>query len=339
MRYILLIILSLPILGYGQASMAKSEKDQSLFSGKSILHLIIRADLNAIINDVGDYPSEHKAIMFLNTTDSMHIQLKTRGDFRKKKTHCAFPLLRINFKKKEVPNTVFDGQDKLKMVTHCLTNAESSDLVVKEYLAYQMYSLLTPYHYKVRMASVSWVDSSRPSDTLRYPAFLIESEESMENRCNGKRIAVHNINPQFTEPETMLLMAIFQYMIGNTDWSIKALHNIDLLATSGKPPISIPYDFDFSGLVNAPYASPAPGLLIDSVRMRHYNGHCKAPELVDNVIGLLVAKKDEFHTLIAQCPLLSDEAKRDCVSYIDTFFQLVSRGEAREIFLTKCRND
>lgn len=333
-KYAFLYVI-LPLVSFGQSASNQS----GFFSSADPLTLSIVADLKSVVADVGDYPDDHAAILYLNSQDTFHIQIRPRGSFRKNANHCSFPPLRVNFKKKEVKKTVFEGEDKLKLVTHCTSDSDGEARVLKEYLAYHMYSLLSPVHFKTRLVYIHWIDQENRSDTITKPAFFIESDESMAKRYEGKIIEVQNINPQFTEPYHMLIMAMFQYMIGNTDWSIKALHNVKLLATSGKPPIPIPHDFDFSGLVNAPYAIPAPHLPINSVTERYYNGHCKSPEEVDSVIRLFLQQRPALIQSVKNIDFQKDSDGLQTQNYIDSFFELVNKGEAREVFLTKCRND
>lgn len=332
---IIWLTLFLPIFLQAQSP----DRGKGFFDTDEPLLLTIVADLSQIKNVVGAYPDDHPGLLLLEGGDTLHVQIRTRGDFRNKSNHCEFPLLRVNFKKKEVKKTVFRGEDKLKLVTHCTFDMAGSDRVIKEFLAYKFYSLIGNYHFKTRLVSIAWVDSRQPNDTLVRPAFFIESDQKLAERYQGKIINIQNINPQFTEPVSMLQMAVFQYMIGNTDWSIKALHNIELLATSGNPPIAIPFDFDFSGLVDAPYASPAPHLPITDVKQRHYNGHCKPGEWVDSTLNLFVGKKAELFKLLQQAPFAQEDSRKHCQSYLDSFFRQVEKGEAREIFLTRCRND
>ena len=63
-------------------------------------------------------------------------------------------------------------------------------------------------------------------------------------------------------------MSVFQYMVGNTDWSMVRFHNVEVSRTPRGVYVPVPYDFDWTGLVSTRYARPNEGLGIRSVRQR-----------------------------------------------------------------------
>ena len=137
----------------------------------------------------------------------------------------------------------------------------------------------------------------------------------------------------------MLRLAVFQYLIGNTDWSVKALHNIKLLSVPGSAPIAVPYDFDYSGLVNASYAVPPAHLPLSSVTERYYNGHCRPEQEILSILAEWKGLKTRIDEILRDFPLSLDEKNR-ALNYLQTFFDHSRSSEwIHKVFIEGCRQD
>ena len=120
-------------------------------------------------------------------------------------------------------------------------------------------------------------------------------------------------------------MAMFQFMIGNTDWSVPFRHNIRLLARSRTtPPVPVAFDFDYSGLVMAPYAVPPVELGISSVRQRLFRGHDFPPEIYATVQDHFNSRRNAFYNVYLACPYLSQEEKTFATRYLDDFYKTLN---------------
>ena len=167
---------------------------------------------------------------------------------------------------------------KLKLVCGCDRGIESEALILKEYLVYKIYNLLTDMSFRVRLLRINYQDTRNKLKPYSQYAFLIEDVDEMARRNKCYEVEKLSFRSDGTSQEQMTLVAIFQYMIGNTDWAIPNYHNIKLMrpvTDSFSMPYTIPYDFDFCGLVNANYATPPEELGISSVRERAYRGYTK----------------------------------------------------------------
>ncbi|MDF1548982.1 MAG: hypothetical protein P1P88_14250 [Bacteroidales bacterium] len=136
-------------------------------------------------------------------------------------------------------------------------------------------------------------------------------------------------------------MSLFQYLIGNTDWSVKALHNIKLLwRDSLQKPVAVPFDFDFSGLVNAPYALPAESLPINLVKERYYNGYArKLNELEANLL-IFKEKKEDIYHLVHSIEGLEKKYIDETLEYFDQFYLIADHPEKiQHEFIEKCRKE
>jgi hypothetical protein len=253
------------------------------------------------------------------------LEINVRGNFRKDRNNCDFPPLCLNFSDTNVINTIFEGQEKIKLVTHCRSRLDLYEQnVLKEYLAYRLYNLFTEESYFVRLVHLTYADVKGKVDTLEKMAFLLEPTKQMAYRNGCEKLEVSNIHQTQTNPHKTAVMAIFQYMIGNTDWSVWVQHNIVLLKEDTSTiPIVVPYDFDWSGLVNAPYAVPAEILPIESVRTRLYRGFCRMDAELQLALDEFRQRKDEIYRTCNSVPFLSEKELKKTLQYMDDFFKII----------------
>lgn len=299
------------------------QKDFGLFSSDEILSLTFRFDISQYRSKK---PKEEylDAVMtyHINDHDSVNkdIRLKSRGDMRNE--YCDFPPVRLNFGKTEFQKSDLSKIDKLKMVTHCRTGNE--EYLLREYLIYKLYNVLTDNSFRVRLVKVDYINTAKKSKPINTYAFLIEPIEILAERTKSTPVNSTNLTQKLIIPEIMDRMAIFNFMIGNTDWSVPNLHNCKVLSglSINNPGLGIivPYDFDYSGLVNADYAVPFDGLGLKSVRERRYLGICRSEDVFINALKEFTDKKEEFYKVINDFPLLSTKAKKDMIGYLDNFY-------------------
>jgi hypothetical protein len=260
---------------------------------------------------------------YINDKDSItkNIKVRSRGTFRR--NYCDFPPLMLNFHKKDSSKGEFANIKKLKLVTDCKPGRD--DYVLKEYLAYRLYNILTENSFRVRLLRVRYVNTAKQDKSETQFAFVIEPVEMLAKRINAVEIKSKNLTQKNVKPEMMDRAAIFNYMIGNTDWSVPIQHNMLILTQpkSERPDLGviIPYDFDFSGLVNTNYSSPFPGLKIKTVRERLYLGICRNEETYINALKEFAEKKDAFYREINNFPYLKEKTKLEMISYLEEFFK------------------
>ena len=147
----------------------------------------------------------------------------------------------------------------------------------REYLIYRMFNLLTPRSFRARLVEAKYIDTVSKTTVAEDLAILIEDDDDVADRLEGRITTQENIIFARVDPDALNLMMLFQYMIGNTDFSILVQHNIRLVQTQEGRRYAVPYDFDYSGLVDAGYAVPGKNLPITSVRDRLYRGPCRTP--------------------------------------------------------------
>ncbi len=303
-----------------------------LFASDEILDISIHFDdLKKLKRDVSDEASYHKACLEVENIEGrsfFNIKVKTRGIFRKDPSNCNFPPLKLDFRKSELENSLFDGQNKLKLVTHCRSgDSEYEQYVIQEYLAYKIYNILTEKSFNVRLARVNYIDISGKCKDLTRFAFFIEDVDDVARRNGYTHVNLKNIPQNYTDYFCEGLLAVYQYMIGNIDWSVPGAHNIKLMLE--KPdhrPVPIPYDFDFSGIVDPVYAVPNAKYGIDFVGERLFRGYERPEEDFQRIFDYILTKQEAIMKLYENSPL-SEKQKERAVDYLDEFFSIISNED------------
>jgi hypothetical protein len=298
-------------------------KNIRLFERDELLEFSLRFDITAYRRQKSDKEDLPAVLTYhISERDSINKELKLRARGIMRLSYCDFPPIRLNFKKSESPDDEFSNIDKLKLVTHCKLGNE--EYLLKEFLIYKLYNVLTEYGHRVRLARINYINTEKQSKPIRQFAFLIEPLEVLCKRTNSVEVTSMNITQKNIKPEIMDRMAIFNYMIGNTDWSVPIHHNIIILSQGNSPRpdlgVIIPYDFDYSGLVNTSYAVPFEGLGLKSVLERRYLGVCRSEEIFINALKEFSDKKEEFYKVIAEFPYLKEKTKKQMTNYLDGFF-------------------
>jgi hypothetical protein len=329
LEILILFILPCPTFGQNDSIRSQTEiidtlfSDFGLFASEDILRLTLRFD---VTHFKWKKPKDEymKAVLtyHINDKDSINkeIRLKSRGTMRYE--YCDFPPIKLNLMKQDSNKKVPGKIHTLKMVTHCQNGNE--EYLLKEYLIYKLYNKLTDMSFRVRLVRVEYINTSKKSKPIAAYAFLVEPEEMLAERSHTVHLKTSNVSQKTVLPEIMDRVAIFNYMIGNTDWSVAKQHNIKVY--SGPPAgssyhvVIVPFDFDFSGLVNAHYAMPAEGLGLQSVRERRYLGICRSEDVYFNDIKEFHDKKDEFYRIINEFTLISERTKKDMIRYLDSFY-------------------
>lgn len=301
-----------------------------LFESEEPLKITLLIDVKTVKNDNSEDPeySDGKLILHKESSQDVtfDIKVKARGNARRLFNICSFPPIKLNFKKKKVKGTVFEGQDKLKLVAYCKDLDLFQEYVLQEYLIYKAYNCLTPYSFKVRLAEITYKDLNDKSREVKRYGFLIEDDERMAERNGGKITEVLMSNQDRCDRKTLDIFTIFQYMIGNADWWMAKpiVHNAKLIYKEGSLIIPVPYDFDYCGAVNAKYAIPPEELPITSVRERYFRGYCRLPGTYEKTVAIFNEKKEEIYAVYSNFELLDEKKKKFTLKYYDGFYDIVN---------------
>lgn len=339
-------------LVFGQSVIAQApENDEDfrpLFASHEMLNVRIEAPLTTLMKE---QPEEEYLDGTFSYTDSdgqehtLDLKLQTRGRYRRKKSTCNFSPLRLNFRKKQAEETEFAGQDKLKLVTHCQTRRKRFEqLVLREYLAYRILQTLTGKSFGARLLQISYVDSEKNGASFTKYGFVIEDEDDIGDRLSLNVYKERSIKAAELDARQANLVSMFMYLIGNTDFSLilgpvddSCCHNAVLFSDGGAPYTPIPYDFDFSGIVDAPYAEPNPRFKLRSVKSRLYRGRCMNNELLDSTFAYFLEKETEIRNVVAELEGLDSKNRQQVERFLNGFFGDISNPKLKQRkFITKC---
>ncbi len=171
-----------------------------LFTTDVPLEFVLAADFDALGKDRSQETEERPAKILIRGSGGepveIPMQVKTRGMFRLQRRICPDPPLRLNLPETSPQGTVLDGQDKLKLVTHCRDSDQYEQNLLEEYLAYRIYNRLTDISLRVQLAKVTYLDTSGESDPVTRMAFLIEDEDAMADRLGGRMVETPSANPR-----------------------------------------------------------------------------------------------------------------------------------------------
>ncbi len=327
-----------------------------LFSTDEVLEFTIRAPFEEIFRHRGQESEEYPGLVVLTgipgSPDPLKVDIRTRGRTRLEKRICRFPPLRLDFPKDSLAGTPFEGENRLKLVTHCQDDREEYEqYVLLEHLIYRVYNLLTDLSFRVRLARITYEDTAGDRDTITRFGFLIEHEEAVAERTGWKNLKVPGVPPAALDPENLAQAEVFQYLIGNTDWSAfspdpgspDCCHNTKPIGAPTGPVFTLPYDFDISGLLNTRYANRLFRGNLDqmglrSVRQRRFRGLCTSSPQWPATLARFHELRPGIEALFNNQEGLERDVLEDTLEYIAEFYDVINdQGRVRREFERHCR--
>ena len=308
-----------------------------LLTKDSAVVIDLLADIDSLIltkDEEKVYPATLSFLDKSGTKFSEEIKIEARGKTRK--SICASPPLRFLFSTPLLKKHDLANYTELKMVTPCKENMASEDLVIKELLCYQLYRELTDNSFRAQPAKLKITQKGRTQANPEQVAFFIEPKEEMARSLGGELLDETVTKIKTIDIKSYNLLVLFQYMIGNTDWNLARRHNIKLVKVEGKSaPIPVPYDFDYSGLVNAEYAVPHPNLPIKNIRDRFFQWKGKDTEILKEPIATLIKKKPALFNLLENCQMKDQKEKRSMIDYVKAFYEIIESEDVMDILTKK----
>ena len=316
-----------------------------LFAGVEPVEIVITADFKAVQRDRNPdskklYPGTIAVVKDGAAGTPIPIELRTRGHVRRKARLCEFAPLRLELPKASTKGTIFEGHGALKLGTHCQSEGVYEQYVLKDYLATRLHGTLTRRALRTRLARVTYADTDKGKEPYTRLGILFEDVDDLAARMEARELPVPRQMFSSVDQAQLLFMSLFQYMIGNTDYSILLLHNVIMLDDARGIRYTVPYDFDFSGLVNAHYALPAPDLKLASVKERLYRGPCKTEAEVQEALKPFLEKQAELLALPASLTSvgLEEGHRKQAEKYLNEFFELISKPDrVKKTFVTDCK--
>ncbi len=288
--------------------------------------VIIETDLDSIINhrSRNTYQPAFFSHADIHGNIIKHdIRIRPRGKFRRRV--CDFPMVKIDFSKKDLKERKYKKFDDYKLVTHCMNTMDDSfESVAREYLAYKLYNILSPDSYEVQFLFITYVDSKEVVPAFQHFGFIIEDTAELADRIKGEfRKDVDGLKLDSLNTVQHDFVALYQYMIGNTDWRATPIsRNVKVFKKEGEMDYElVPFDFDFSGLVAAPYAVPNSSLGQRTVRHRIFQGTKKIADLDKATRFSFLEKKKKILKYVKRFSLLSKASRKDITSFLEFFFK------------------
>ena len=316
----------------GVASAEERRPPAPLFQDTRTLEVTVSAPLTTLVRKrpKTDYlPGTFRFTDSDGTDVALDFKIRTRGNFRH--MECDYPPLLLNFKKGQTRGTLLDKQNKLKLVIHCDKHERYEQAVLREYLAYRLLNAVTDLSFQVRLLKVTYVNTDKDGPGQRRYAFLIEHKNRLAERLDLQALEVERPSLRALRPDQLNLTSVFQFLIGNTDFSPiagppgeKCCHNYVLLGDGAGPILPVAYDFDQSGFVNAPYARPDDRFRIRSVRQRVFRGRCVNNDYLESSLQKFRDARESLYTIVREQEGLTGDVREDLLSYMDDFFEIIS---------------
>lgn len=332
-----LAISTLPSVATAQAS------PTPLFASDAPIRITIQGPIGSISRKAAkSIDPEAATLTMVSPAETHPIQLSARGLSRRTGGICTFPPLRVEFAQKPAATSLFVGQKRLKLVTHCKDQGTFEQQLLVEYAAYPMLNILTPLSFKARLATVDYAESSGKVSTTKWGFFLEDSDDvGKRNGLTEAKVGAR-IQASQLEPKQAGIAALFEYMIGNLDWSMRAgpegepcCHNAKLYSGNGASLTPVIYDFDYSGMVDRPYAIPPEGIKVRSVRQRAYRGYCRHNAQVLVAAADFRSKRGAIEAVFSQVPGMAERTKSKALAYLGTFYTDIATDDAVRANLLK----
>lgn len=297
----------------------------TLFQDDSVIEVELTGPFHRLISNTES--RETRVFRMEANGIATDIDIRIRGKSRVRV--CEFPPLRLHIREDRADDPVFGGLGRLKLVTHCRNTDNGESNAIEEYLAYRIFGLLSPVGYRVRLLRLHYKDTDGKLDSgarQRF-GFVIEPGAQLAERTGGDLLELPGVALGRMNREQAALVYVFQYLIGNTDWSFvvaegddACCHNGDLIEIESQI-FYLPYDFDLAGLVNAPYAKPAKEMKIPHVRSRRYRGFCEDRETLLEAVRRVKSSEAEILQLVQDVPGLTSRERRRAADYLLQFFE------------------
>jgi hypothetical protein len=320
------------VLLAGTASAEEDGPSDPLFRDVQILEASISGPLTTLVRERSqeDYlPGMFRYTAANGDEVALDLKIRARGNFRHKE--CDYPPVLLNFVKKQTRDTLFDKQNKLKLVIQCGKPERYEQAVLREYLVYRLLNAMTDLSFRVRLLRATYVNEEKDPPYQQRYAFMIEHKKRLAERFGLQELAIERTSVSAIRPDQLNLTSVFGFFIGNTDFSPiagppgdKCCHNYVLFGDGDRPILAVPYDFDQSGFVDAPYARPDHRFRIRSVRQRLYRGRCANNEYLDASLQKFRDSRETLYRIVREQEGLTDKVRKDLLKYMDDFFKIIN---------------
>jgi hypothetical protein len=336
---------AVPLLSALLLAGAAAAQESALFLDDEPLAVRLEAPLRTVFADRDDPDYQPARIEVANAQgEPLAVDLRVRVRGKSRTEACDFPPLLLNFPGDQPAGSPFAGENRLKLVTHCLASTQHEEHVLLEQQIYRALNLLTATSLRIRPVAITYFDTDGNRETANRIGFLIEDEERFAERAGLALVSTPRVDRTLYEPSVLALLDVFQYFIGNTDWSAvegpgddNCCHNLVPYARPDGVLLPVPYDFDAAGIVESPYAFPSTQLPIRSVRQRLYRGSCRELSELAPVFATFTAQREALTALFSPAAGVPERRAARAREYIDQFYAvLADEARAQREFRRNC---
>jgi DNA-binding protein len=263
------------------------------------------------------------------------VEVRARGRYRRKVSQI--PPMKIRFSETELKAEKLDTLNEIKIALPYQISDQASEFIVKEYLAYRMFEKTSSLHFRARLVKLTLVDTNEKGfGKKKTYAIFIEDEEEVAQRLGCLPVDTFGLKPGDLEQQQAAMVSMFQYLIGNTDWDFMMQRNVQLFKEKeGGKFFVLPYDFDFSGLVGAPYAVPSSESGLKSVRDRYLMANGLDAEAMKSATKTLKEREKDYYQL-CRSKFVASDTKDGMTDFLGTFFKnMEGKEEAPGTMLMK----
>jgi hypothetical protein len=327
-------------------SCATTLNAQGLFRDTVPLQITIVTNLRALVRDrdstrLVERPASLTYQSGAAPARTVAVTVRPRGHFRRQARNCDFPPLKLEISKELARGTLFQGNGDLKITTTCKPgNSEYEQYILAEFAMYRAYQLVSPLHFRTRLARITYQDSLRTTRDVVSWAFLIEDEREVAQRFKRTPIATKGALFRDVDATQLAITSLFELMVANTDWSISGLHNVSLLRDTLGTMGTVAFDFDWSGAVHPRYATPDTRLGIRSVAQRLYRGPCMTVAEWQPVVARFIAARPQIDAMLGTIPDLDPARRQKMQEYFGEFYRTVADARGiRQSLVDNCLAD
>jgi len=337
-----LVFIGLFLIAISFAGAQKIVSRKQFFEDTAVLHATLTTSYKMLMENKKEPVYQPASLTFQNIDSSGPIRepisIRLRGKFRR--ANCSFASIFFDFSDSTKKSKLSNFKE-LKVVVPCEWGSDDEQWLIKEYLIYKLYQLFTEKSFRVRLAKFTFDDNSDSIKSYKQYGFFLEDVDDLAKRNDCKEAGDEKIMTEETNRQHTTMVSMFEYMISNSDWNVPARQNVKLIRPGDSAkvkPFIVPYDFDYSGAVNALYAEPAPYLGIEKVTDRLYQGFPRTVDELKAVISIFLQKENEVFKTINYFPLLKKKPKEEMVAFIQGFYTIIKdESNIQKIFIDKAR--
>ncbi len=314
--------------GHLATELAAPETIFSSFYNEEILDITLESDFDKLIENKRTNNYQNASISYTTNKGEkikQSIQIRPRGKSRR--SICDIPPVMMNFAKENPAARKNMGDHKLKLVTHCYTRKTKigEQNILKEFLAYKLLNILTEKSLRVQLVRITYLNTRNHDSSQRF-GFIIEGAHELAERLAATRTKQRDIPVAQLDTDQYNTVALFQYMISNTDWNFVKLHNVKIFtAENSKKDIIIPYDFDHAGLVYTDYARVNPDYDQEDLRDPIFLGRFAGEADLTKTLNLFKSRKEEMRSYCKGLSYLTKRNRRAVLAHLKSFYKSIRK--------------